>query len=58
VAAASAPRTGLMWWIQALRWIEGTIVHRINRITRINRATARARRIRSRLRISFHASDN
>jgi hypothetical protein len=36
--------------------IEGTIVHRINRVTRINRAIARARRIRSRLRASFHAS--
>jgi len=32
------------------------MVHRINRVTRISRATARAPRIRNRLRASFHAS--
>jgi hypothetical protein len=31
-----------MWWIRAMRLIEGTIVHRINHITRINRAIPRA----------------
>jgi len=37
-----------------MRLIEGTIVHRINRVTRINRAIARARRIRKHLSPSFH----
>ena len=39
-----------------MRLIEGTIVHRINRITRIHRAISRALRIRNRLRVSFHIS--
>jgi hypothetical protein len=45
-----------MWQIRAMRLTEGTIVHRIIRITRINRAMARALRIRNRLRVSFHIS--
>ena len=45
-----------MWQIRAMRLTEGAIVHRIHRVTRIRRVTARARRIRSRLRPGFHAS--
>jgi len=45
-----------MWWIRAMRLIEGTTVHRINHITRINRAIPWALRIKNRLRTRFHTS--